>query len=889
MEPTFYDRTTDQVLDAVGASPTGLSSAEAEQRLQKFGKNALAEAKKKSVPVVFLEQFKDLLVIILIIAAIISMLSSNIESTIVIFAVLILNAILGTVQHFKAEKSLESLKAMSSPTAKVIRDNTKTIIPSAQLVPGDIVELEAGDMVVADGRILENFSLKVNESSLTGESEGVEKTADVITGGKVALGDQKNMVFSGSLVTYGRALMVVTATGMNTELGKVAALMNQTQLRKTPLQRSLDDFSKKLAIIILAICVVVFGLSLYHADSMDWQAILDSLMFAVALAVAAIPEALSSIVTIVQAMGTQKMARQNAIIKDLKAVETLGAVSVICSDKTGTLTQNKMSPQKIYVDGDLFDHQQLDLTNTVHHRLLQSAILASDATTDEKAGTFIGDPTEVALIMVGDGLGIDEGEYRSRYPRLCELAFDSDRKLMSTLNDVDGQCILYTKGAIDVLLDRSQYVLTATGPEPLTAEKRQQILDVNLALSNDGLRVLAFAMKELPEERELTLADEDQFTFIGLISMIDPPRPEAIKAVEEAKQGGIRTIMITGDHKVTATAIARQLGIFRDGDLAVTGVELDELTDAGLDERLERISVYARVSPEHKIRIVEAWQRKGKIVSMTGDGVNDAPALKAADIGVAMGITGTEVSKDAASMILADDNFATIVKAVVNGRGVYTNIKNAINFLLSGNMAGIICVFLTSILALPVPFATVHLLFINLLTDSLPAIAIGVEPATGNLLKQPPRDPKEPILTKSLLLRIFIYGALIACATMGAYFIGLESAGADLAMTMAFATLTLARLFHGFNCRGMQSIFKLGFGTNKASIVAFIAGVILLSAVLFIPGLGNLFQVADFTIAHIGWIVLLAFLPTVVIQIYKVIHDAVTSRNNRLDKTGGTA
>ena len=889
MEPTFYDRTTDQVLDAVGASPTGLSSAEAEQRLQKFGKNALAEAKKKSVPVVFLEQFKDLLVIILIIAAIISMLSSNIESTIVIFAVLILNAILGTVQHFKAEKSLESLKAMSSPTAKVIRDNTKTIIPSAQLVPGDIVELEAGDMVVADGRILENFSLKVNESSLTGESEGVEKTADVITGGKVALGDQKNMVFSGSLVTYGRALMVVTATGMNTELGKVAALMNQTQQRKTPLQRSLDDFSKKLAIIILAICVVVFGLSLYHADSMDWQAILDSLMFAVALAVAAIPEALSSIVTIVQAMGTQKMARQNAIIKDLKAVETLGAVSVICSDKTGTLTQNKMSPQKIYVDGDLFDHQQLDLTNTVHHRLLQSAILASDATTDEKAGTFIGDPTEVALIMVGDGLGIDEGEYRSRYPRLCELAFDSDRKLMSTLNDVDGQCILYTKGAIDVLLDRSQYVLTATGPEPLTAEKRQQILDVNLALSNDGLRVLAFAMKELPEERELTLADEDQFTFIGLISMIDPPRPEAIKAVEEAKQGGIRTIMITGDHKVTATAIARQLGIFRDGDLAVTGVELDELTDAGLDERLERISVYARVSPEHKIRIVEAWQRKGKIVSMTGDGVNDAPALKAADIGVAMGITGTEVSKDAASMILADDNFATIVKAVVNGRGVYTNIKNAINFLLSGNMAGIICVFLTSILALPVPFATVHLLFINLLTDSLPAIAIGVEPATGNLLKQPPRDPKEPILTKSLLLRIFIYGALIACATMGAYFIGLESAGADLAMTMAFATLTLARLFHGFNCRGMQSIFKMGFGTNKASIVAFIAGVILLSAVLFIPGLGNLFQVADFTIAHIGWIVLLAFLPTVVIQIYKVIHDAVTSRNNRLDKTGGTA
>ena len=878
MEPTFYDRTIEQTLDAVGATRDGLSSAEAEERLQKFGKNALAEGKKKSVPIVFLEQFKDLLVIILIIAAIISMLSGNIESTIVIFAVLILNAVLGTVQHFKAEKSLESLKAMSSPTAKVIRDHMKSIIPSSQLVPGDIVELEAGDMVVADGRILENFSLKVNESSLTGESEGVEKTAEVISGGKVALGDQKNMVFSGSLVTYGRAFMVVTSTGMQTELGKVAALMNQTQQRKTPLQRSLDDFSKKLAIIILAICVVVFGLSLYHADSMGWQAILDSLMFAVALAVAAIPEALSSIVTIVQAMGTQKMARENAIIKALKAVETLGAVSVICSDKTGTLTQNKMTPQQVYVGGELLDHQQLNLDNELHRRLLQSAILASDATTDEKAGTFIGDPTEVALIMIGDELGIDEQQYREQYPRLCELAFDSDRKLMSTLNEVEGHLFLFTKGAIDVLLDRSQSVLTADGTVPLTDQLHQQILDVNLQLSNNGLRVLAFAMKELPEERELTLADEDQFTFIGLISMIDPPRPEAIQAVADAKQGGVRTIMITGDHKLTATAIARQLGIFRDGDLAVTGVELDELTDAGLDERLERISVYARVSPEHKIRIVEAWQRKGKIVSMTGDGVNDAPALKAADIGVAMGITGTEVSKDAASMILADDNFATIVKAVVNGRGVYTNIKNAINFLLSGNMAGIICVFLTSILALPVPFAPVHLLFINLLTDSLPAIAIGVEPATGNLLKQPPRDPKEPILTKNLLLRIFIYGALIACATMGAYFIGLEAAGSDLAMTMAFATLTLARLFHGFNCRGVQSIFKLGLTTNKSTILAFFAGVCLLAAVLFIPGLGDLFQVAEFSMTHIGWIVLLAFLPTVVIQLYKVINDAVAAK-----------
>ena len=876
MEKAFFNRTPEETLKAVESARTGLTSAQAAERLERFGKNALAEGKKKSGLQVFLEQFKDLLVVILLVAAVISAVSGNLESTIVIFAVLILNAILGTVQHFKAEKSLESLKAMSSPTAKVLRDGKRAMIPSAQIVPGDIVELEAGDMVVADGRILENFSLKVNESSLTGESEGVEKTADVIPGDEVALGDRKNMVFSGSLVTYGRAQVVVTGTGMNTELGKVAALMNQTQQRKTPLQQSLDDFSKKLAIVIMAICVLVFGLSLYRE-----MPILDSLMFAVALAVAAIPEALSSIVTIVLALGTQKMAKENAIIKDLKAVESLGAVSVICSDKTGTLTQNKMTPQKIYADGSLLEGSDLDLVNDVQRLLLKAALLASDATTDPATGTSIGDPTEVALVMLGDRLGIDETFYRQTHPRLGELAFDSDRKLMSTLHDIDGVPTLYTKGAIDVLLSRSTHVLTRDGKVPMTAEWKERISRVNMELSMEGLRVLSFACRELPENHTLTLDDEKDFTFIGLISMIDPPRPEAIQAVADAKRGGIRTIMITGDHKVTASAIAKQLGIFREGDEAVSGVELDNMTDADLDQRLEKISVYARVSPEHKIRIVSAWQRKGKIVSMTGDGVNDAPALKAADIGVAMGITGTEVSKDAASMILADDNFATIVKAVVNGRGVYTNIKNSINFLLSGNMAGILCVLITSILGLSVPFAPVHLLFINLLTDSLPAIAIGVEPATGGLLDQKPRDPKEPILTRGLLGKIFAYGAIIAAAVMAAYFIGLRDSGAELAMTMAFSTLTLARLFHGFNCRGLPSIFRIGLTTNKASIGAFFAGVVLLAAVLFIPGLNTLFEVAPFTMQEIGLVVLLAFLPTVVIQIYKVINDAVQASRRK--------
>ena len=795
------------------------------------------------------------------------MLSGQGESTIVIFAVLILNAILGTVQYFKAEKSLESLKAMSSPAAKVLRDGAKVEVPSKEIVPGDIVFLEAGDLVVADGRVLENFSLKVNESSLTGESEGVEKSADIIPGEKVALGDQKNMVFSGSLVTYGRATVVVTGTGMHTEIGKIASLMNQTQQRKTPLQQSLDDFSKKLAVIILAICVVVFGLSLYRE-----MPILDSLMFAVALAVAAIPEALSSIVTIVLAMGTQKMAKENAIIKDLKAVESLGSVSVICSDKTGTLTQNKMCVQKIYADGQLLDGKDLQLPNDPQRFLLKIALLASDATSVD--GADIGDPTEVALVQLGELFGIEEVSYREQHPRLGEIAFDSDRKLMSTLHDIDGTPTLLTKGAIDVLLSRATKIFTSNGVLPLDQGGKQEILRVNQELSEQGLRVLAFGYRPLEAVRPISLDDETDMTFVGLISMIDPPRVESVQAVADAKRAGIRTVMITGDHKVTATAIARKIGIFSDGDMALEGVELDAMKEEELDQKLPKIAVYARVSPENKIRIVDAWQRKGRIVSMTGDGVNDAPALKKADIGVAMGITGTEVSKDAASMILEDDNFATIVKAVLNGRNVYENIKNAIQFLLSGNMAAILSVLFASIVGLPMPFAPVHLLFINLLTDSLPAIAIGMEPARKDLLDRSPRDPKEPILNRSLLGKIFGQGLLIGIATMTAFYLGYGSTrNAALATTMAFATLTLARLFHGFNCRGQKSIFRLGLSSNPYSLLAFAAGVVLLAAVLLLPFLETLFQVAPLTLTNVGMIVLLAILPTICIQLFKGIRD----------------
>lgn len=861
----FFNQSPSNVLKHFHVSLDGLTTKAAQEALQNYGPNALSEGKKKSMVVVFLEQFKDLLVFILIAAAIISALSGNLESTIVIFAVIILNAILGTVQHFKAEKSLSSLKALSAPSAKVIRNGTKIEIPSSEVVPGDIIFLEAGDLIVADGRVIESYSLQVNESSLTGESESVNKTAEIIDRTEVALGDQINMVFSGSLVTYGRGIVLVTATGMQTEIGKIATLMNQTQQKKTPLQVNLDDFSKKLAMIILGICFIVFTLSIYRKIP-----VLDSLMFAVALAVAAIPEALSSIVTIVLALGTQKMAKQNAIMKELKAVESLGSISIICSDKTGTLTQNKMTTKKVYLNHTLVDGDTLDYTNPLERLLLQSAVLANDSTNQE--GQEIGDPTEVALVNLGQKLGLSEISLRKDYPRLSEIPFDSDRKLMSTLHFIDGQYILFTKGAFDVLLDRTNTIATTEGIRELTLEDCNQINAANQSLSENGLRVLAFAYKVLPSEKLLTLEDETDYTFLGLISMIDPPREESKAAVADARLAGIKPIMITGDHKVTASAIAREIGILADSDIAVEGTTLDHMTDAELDEKLEHIAVYARVSPENKIRIVDAWQRKGKIVAMTGDGVNDAPALKKADIGIAMGITGTEVSKDAAAMILTDDNFATIVKAITNGRNVYTNIKNSIKFLLSGNTSGILAVLYTSICALPMPFAPVHLLFINLVTDSLPAIAIGMEEATDDLLHQKPRNPRASILSKDFLVRILVEGSIIGLFTLTAYHIGLTTSP-QLASTMAFATLCLARLFHGFNCRGKQSIFKLGFASNKYSLWAFLAGFLFLNAVLFIPGLTYLFEVAPLTLSTTLTIYGLAFMPTVIIQIYKVLRE----------------
>ena len=868
MEVTFradwYQKTGAEALSAFDVTTDGLSSEQAAERLKKNGENVLAEGKKKTVLQVFLGQFADLLVLILIAAAIISMFSGNIESTIVIFAVIIMNAILGTAQHVKAEKSLDSLKSLSSPSAKVIRDGQKLEIDSQKVVAGDIIVLEAGDLVVADGRIIHNYSLQVNESSLTGESTNVDKNDETISG-ETPLGDRTNMVFSGSLVTYGRAIVLVTETGMNTEIGRIASLMNAAKEKKTPLQQSLDKFSGRLAVIIMVICAVVFGLSLWQGKT-----IIDSLMFAVALAVAAIPEALSSIVTIVQAMGTQKMAKENAVIKDLKAVESLGCVSVICSDKTGTLTQNKMTVQRIYINGESIREEELDIRLERHRRLIYDMVLNNDSSIVDGKG--IGDPTEYALIETSRSIGLDENIIRDTLGRVEEVPFDSDRKMMSTKYKLHGVPHILTKGALDSILDRCVSIATKDGVRPITDEDKNIILKQNNDYSEAGLRVLTFAYKESDEA--LSVETEYNYTFLGLVAMIDPPREESKAAVADAIRAGIKPIMITGDHKITASAIAKQIGIMRDGDMAVTGMELDTMDDAELDRVLEKISVYARVSPENKIRIVEAWQRKGNIVSMTGDGVNDAPALKKADIGVAMGITGTEVSKDAASMILQDDNFATIIKAVSNGRNVYRNIRNSILFLLSGNMAAIITVLFTSIMALPVPFEPVHLLFINLLTDSLLALAIGMEKPEHGSLSQKPRDPNKGILTKDFTALMFGQGALIAVVVVTAFYLGLPY-GAATAATMAFATLTLARLFHGFNCRSKRSIFSLGLLSNLYSVGAFVLGCLLLALVLFVPALHSLFCVEAMDGMMYACIALLAFAPTVVIQIIKVILDKV--------------
>lgn len=876
----WYRLPEEEVLSRLNSDRRGLTEEEAIRRVDQYGMNVLRESRKKTWFRVFLEQFQDLLVQILVGAALISMVSGNSESTIVIFAVLLLNAVLGTVQHQKAQKSLESLKALSAPAATVIRNGKKKKIAAAQIVPGDLLVLESGDLVAADGRLLETNSLRINESSLTGEADSVEKTRKQMKK-EMPLADRTNMVFSGGLVTGGRGIAAVTATGMNTEMGRIAELMNSTKEQKTPLQISLDRFSGRLAAAIMAISIGVFFLSLYRGSR-----ILDALMFAVALAVAAIPEALGTIVTIVQAMGTQRMAKQNAIIKDLKAVESLGCVSVICTDKTGTLTQNRMTVQAVY-DGERFrDFEEKGKKYSFQKRdeavsLIEAAVLANNAESGEEES---GDPVETALLRMASEAGVDIKKIRSQWKRLKEQPFQSAAKQMSVeCENCQGERFWIVKGAVDVLLNRCSRFSCAQGLCEMTALRKKQILRQNESWGRAGYRVLAFACTGRNQPFSTEKSGGAGLIFVGLAAFMDPPRPESAAAVKKAMEAGIKPVMITGDHPVTALSIAEKIHLIQPWETVMTGRELDGMEEEELERRLPDIAVYARVSPEHKIRIVKAWQRRGRIVAMTGDGVNDAPALKKADIGVAMGVSGTEVSRDAASMILADDNFATIIAAVENGRNVYRNIQNAIDFLISGNMAGIFCVLYTSLLALPMPFAPVHLLFINLVTDSLPALAIGMEPAEEGLLRQKPRDPSKGILTKTFMKDILIQGGLIAVGTMAAYYIGLSglygrtAGNPAVASTMAFTTLTLARLFHGFNCRSHHSILHLGLFSNLYSIMAFEAGVVLLAAVLFVPWLQRLFAASDLSVMQVAAIGICAVVPTLIIQAWKLARESFRS------------
>ena len=902
MEKKWFNKTINEVKDELQTDyENGLTNEQVLKNREKYGYNELKTKNKKSLFIKFLEQFKDFMIIVLIIAAIVSGAvgiaeGEGITDTIIILIVIIVNAIIGVLQENKAEKSLEALQKLSSHVAKVIRDGNLQVIASRELVPGDIVILDTGDYIPADLRIIESANLKVQESALTGESVPVQKSLEVITDEKAPLGDRVNMLFSSGLITYGRGKGIVVETGMSTEVGKIAEIINDSAETETPLQNKLNQLGKVLGIVALAICAFIFGIGIIYGKEP-----IHMFMTAVSLAVAAIPEGLAAVSTIVLAIGVQRMVKKNAIVKKLPAVETLGSASVICSDKTGTLTQNKMTVEKIFYSGRLFEIEKIKEQDEDLKKLVYASMLCNDTKMGEN-NELTGDPTETALVDMGLKLNFDIS-ILNQNPRISEIPFDSDRKLMTTVNEENGKYIVYTKGGIDELLSRCINYLYLDEIKNDLNEYKKQIKINNEEMAKEALRVLAMAYKVLdhkPTQKDIDELEQN-LTYIGMVGMIDPPREEAKIAVEKCKTAGIKTVMITGDHKMTATAIAKKLGILQDESEAITGTELDELSDEELTNNVRSYSVYARVSPEHKVRIVRAWQKQGEIVAMTGDGVNDAPALKNADIGCAMGMVGTDVAKEAADVILTDDNFATVVSAVEEGRRIYDNILKAIQFLLSSNVGEIIVLFIaimitpllskwfgiTNISALE-PLLPIHILWINLVTDSLPALALAVDPANKDIMKRKPLKANKGIFTKGMTYRVVYQGIMVGIITLVAYILGLATPGIkdenlrlEIGQTMAFIVLALSELVHVFNVRNnKKSIIKTGIFNNSKLILATIVSACLMFVILFIPSLRNIFSIAILPIPNIIEVIILVFTPIIIVELFKLFNINTTKDEN---------
>lgn len=864
MQQTPYQITEAELISKLGShAESGLTNQEYQLKRQEFGPNKLAEGKKKTKLQQFLHQFKDVMILILLLAAGISFFIALMEKEgyfepFLILFIVVLNAIIGLVQEGKAERALDALKKMSAPKARVIREGQERIIDAADLVPGDLIFLEAGDYVPADGRILQSSSLKTEESALTGESEPEEKRAGTLEKGNIPLGDRTNMVYAGCSVTYGTAKAVVTATGMGTEIGKIAELIAGSPDTRTPLQLKLEKLGKLIGFLAMGICIVIFAIG-----ALSGMALIDIFMIAVALAVSAIPEGLPAIVTVVLAIGVQKMVKKNAIIRKLPAVETLGSTSVICSDKTGTLTQNRMTLTHLFsASSNELESMEGEISSEAEKLLLWGALCSEGKVliTDEGEMAGIGDPTETSILLEGERRGIRKDQAMDQYPRLGTLPFDSDRKMMTSIHKMDGKIIVLVKGAFDVLADRCISGNLEAGHQ------------ANRDMSLQALRVLALGMKEIDDyDPSMTSGDlESNLEFKGLFGMIDPPRPEAAVAVTLCGEAGIRAVMITGDHVLTASAIARELGILKEGDRAVSGAELSEMSEDQLANQVEGISVYARVSPEDKIRIIRAWQKKGAVVSMTGDGVNDAPALKAADIGCAMGITGTDVAKGASDMILSDDNFATIVDAVREGRGIYENIRHTVGFLLGTNIGEVLIVLAAMVIWQVSPFLAIHLLWINLITDSLPAIALGMEPIRDDVMKQKPKPKEEGIFAHGYGIRIVLQGFMFGALTLAGFILAWDITGElEGARTMAFMVLALSQTFHAFNMRSPLSLTRTGIFTNRTLNGATLISLSLIMLVLFVPPVQAAFGLIPLTGQLYGTGLALALVPILVLEFYK--------------------